>query len=652
MADFGRRKESPTFGRRGESPPPDPRTKKKASLQAESGNAISPMAERVSAQTAKLNEAVKRSIEAVRRRICPDRARPADEYDEPRSEIAALLASCRRIFWGLAAFSGLSNLLMLTGSFFMLQVYDRVLPGRSVPTLLALLVLAIVLYMFQGGLDLVRGRISVRIGRHLDEQLGVRVFDAVVRLPLKTRGDGDGLQPLRDLDQVRSFLSSGGPTALFDLPWMPIYLGVCFLFHFWIGVTALVGAVVLVAITVLTELRTRGPAKAFSRLAVSRTALAAEGRRNAEVLQAMGMRRQAALRWQEINSKYLAAHERASDVASGLGGASKVFRSILQSAVLAVGAYLVINQESTAGIIIAGSILTARALAPVEIVIANWKGFVSARQSGRRLDQLLKLLPKEEEPLALPAPTEGLSIKQLGVAAPDSGRQILADVSLELRGGQAVGIIGPSGSGKSTLARALVGVWPCLRGRITLDNAALDQWSPEALGKHIGYLPQDVELFDGSIARNIARFDPQAKPDAVLDAARTAGVHDMILGFPEAYGTKVGEGGVTLSAGQRQRIGLARALYGEPFLVVLDEPSSNLDAEGEDALTEAIVNVRKRGGIIVVVAHRPKALEGVDHVLVIGEGRMQSFGPKEEVLRKVLRKPVSLNVVAENQGVA
>ncbi|WP_165637080.1 type I secretion system permease/ATPase [Bradyrhizobium shewense] len=564
--------------------------------------------------------------------------------------MSAFLRSCRRIFWALAAFSGMSNLLMLTGSFFMLQVYDRVLPGRSIPTLIALMVLATVLYVFQGGLDFVRSRISARVGRYLDERLGVRIFDALVRLPLKTRADGDGLQPVRDLDQVRSFLSSGGPTALFDLPWMPIYLGVCFLFHFWIGVTALAGALVLVGITMLAETRTRGPAKASSRLAVSRAALALEGRRNAEVLQAMGMRQQAALRWRDVNAKYLAAHEQASDVANGLGGVSKLFRAILQSLVLAVGAVLVINQESTAGIIIAGSILTARALAPVEMAIANWKGFVAARQSGQRLDALLKLLPGEEERLALPPPTEALTVEQLYIGAPNSERPTVNEVSFQLRRGQAVGIIGPSGSGKSTLARALVGVWPSIRGRIRLDNAALDHWSSDALGKHIGYLPQDVELFDGSVAMNIARFDPQATAAAVLEAAHAAGAHDLILSFPEGYGTKIGEGGLALSAGQRQRIGLARAFYGKPFLVVLDEPSSNLDAEGEEALTEAILNVRRRGGIVVVVAHRPKALEAVDHVLCLGEGRVQSFGKREEVLRKVLRNPVPLKVVAEAQG--
>ena len=361
----------------------------------------------------------------------------------------------------------------------------------------------------------------------------------------------------------------------------------------------------------------------------------------------MGMRRQAALRWREANQKYLAAHEAASDVASSLGGMSKAFRAILQSLVLAVGAYLVINQESTAGIIIAGSILTARALAPVELAIANWKGFVGARQSGHRLDQLLKLLPKEEEPLSLPPPTEALVVDQIQVTAPGSEKLILNDVLFKLRSGEGLGIIGPSGSGKSSLARALVGVWPQLRGRIKLDNASLEQWSSEALGRHIGYLPQDVELFNGSIAVNIARFDPAATPAAVLEAA---GAHDLILSFADGYGMKVGEGGMALSAGQRQRIGLARAFYGNPFLVVLDEPSSNLDSDSEDALTEAILSVRRRGGIVVVIAHRPKALDGVDRVLVLAEGKVQSFGPKEDVFRKVLRTPAPLKVVAEKQG--
>jgi ATP-binding cassette subfamily C protein len=583
---------------------------------------------------------LRESLERIRPFFFSRRSgRSVVRYNEDRSEISNFLASVRHAFWGLAVFSGLSNVLMLTGSFFMLQVYDRVLPSRSIPTLLGLLGLAIILYIFQGALDLVRTRLSGRVGRHLEETLGTRMYDAVVRMPLKTRGDGDGMQPMRDMDQVRTFLASGGPTALFDLPWMPLYVGICFYFHFWIGVVTLVGACVLVFFTILTEARTRGATKASAKFAMSRNALAVEGRRNAEVLRAMGMGRRAADRWNEANRHYMAANEAANDVASGLGGVSKVFRMILQSGVLAVGAYLVIHQEATAGIIIAASILTARALAPLELAIANWKGFTAARQAARRLDQLLILLPKEDEPMELPPPAQSLSVDRIHVVPPGAERPVLQNVSFGLSGGQGLGIIGPSGSGKSSLARALVGVWPHLNGKIRIDSAALDQWSSEALGRHIGYLPQDVELFDGSIAVNIARFDPDATPAAVLEAARAAGAHELILSFPEGYGTRIGESGMSLSAGQRQRIALARAFYGNPFLVVLDEPSSNLDSEGEAALTKAILSVRNRGGIVIVVTHRPKSLDGVDHVLVIADGTSQAFGRKDDVLKRVLHNP-------------
>ncbi|ABE63772.1 Type I secretion system ATPase, PrtD [Nitrobacter hamburgensis X14] len=598
----------------------------------------------------RFRDSVRGAVERIRPLVFSSRRRrPLAAYTGQKSEVGDFLSSCRQAFWGLAVFSGLSNILMLTGSFFMLEVYDRVLPSRSVSTLIALLLLATILYAFQGALDLVRTRISGRIGRYLEETLGSRVYDAIVRLPLKTRGDGDGLQPLRDIDQVRGFLSSGGPTALFDIPWMPLYLGICFYFHFWIGVVALIGACVLVVFTVLTEIRTKGATKASAGFATSRNALASEGRRNAEVLRAMGMRHRAAERWHQVNMNYMAANEAASDAGSALGGMSKVFRMILQSGVLAVGAFLVIHQEATAGIIIASSILTARALAPVEMAIANWKGFTSARQAGRRLDQLLTLLPKEQEPMELPAPERSLSVDRIHVVPPSAERPVLYDVSFALSSGQGLGIIGPSGSGKSSLARALVGVWPQSHGKIRIDNAALDQWSPEALGQHLGYLPQGVELFDGSIAANIARFDPKATAAAVLGAARAAGVHELILSFPDGYGTRIGEGGTALSAGQRQRIALARAFYGDPFLVVLDEPSSNLDSEGEAALTEAILNVRRRGGIVIVVTHRLKSLDGVDHVLVIADSTVKAFGERDEVLNKVLRnsEPVPMRTVAE-----
>jgi ATP-binding cassette subfamily C protein len=600
--------------------------------------------------TFRARQRLKQFLDAGRPIFFSKMKRPVDIPGEARSEVAAFLASCRRVFWGMAAFSGLSNILMLTSSFFMLQVYDRVLPSRSVPTLVGLIFLATALYIAQGVLDLIRSRISVRIGRHFDETLSLRIFDALARLPLKARGDGDGLQPLRDLDQVRAFLSSGGPSAIFDLPWMPLYLGISFLFHFWIGTTALIGVVILIAITLLTELRTKTPAKAFAGFAMARNALALEGRRNAEVLHAMGMRRQAAARWGDANRKYLTAHESANDVATGLGGISKVFRMVLQSTVLGVGAYLVIHQEATAGIIIASSILTARALAPVDMAIANWKGLVAARQSAHRLNQLLTILPAEEERLALPPPKHSLTVDRLHVLAPGSEKRVINDVSFALKSGQGLGIIGPSGSGKSSLARALVGVWTKVHGHVRLDNAPLEQWESGALGQHIGYLPQDVELFEGNVLANISRFYPNATANAVLEAARAADVHDLILSFPDGYSTRIGEGGMALSAGQRQRIGLARALYGNPFLVVLDEPSSNLDAEGEGALTQAILNVRHRGGIAVVVAHRPKALDALDHVLAMAEGKALCFGPRDQVLKKILRNPAHLMAVDSQAG--
>jgi ATP-binding cassette subfamily C protein len=374
-------------------------------------------------------------------------------------------------------------------------------------------------------------------------------------------------------------------------------------------------------------------------MGMERNALAEAGRRNAEVLRAMGMGARTAGLWGEANGRYMASQRRASDIAGGLGSASKVLRMLLQSTVLGTGAYLVIRSEATAGIIIASSILTSRALAPVELAIANWKGFMAARQSWRRLSELLTLLPSRAAPMALPRPTKSLSVDNASVAPPEQRRIVVQDVSFELKSGQGLGIIGPSASGKSSLARLLVGVWQPARGRIRLDGSALPHWSPEALGSHVGYLPQDVELFAGSIAQNIARLDPSPDPAAVIAAAKAAGVHELIARLPEGYDTQIGEAGAALSAGQRQRIALARALYGDPFLVVLDEPNSNLDAEGEEALTRAILGVRSRGAIAVVVAHRPSALAAVDTVLFMSEGRQQAFGPKDEVLKKVLRRP-------------
>jgi PrtD family type I secretion system ABC transporter len=561
--------------------------------------------------------------------LSPMRQTPAS------SELAAALGACRRAFLAIALFSGMSNLLMLTGALFMLEIYDRVLPSRSVPTLVALLILAAGLYAAQGIIDMIRSRILVRIGLSLDEAMSLRVYDAIVRLPLKVGGKGDGTQPIRDLDMVRGFLSGSGPTAFFDLPWMPVYLAICFLFHTYIGLTALAGAIILVTLTVVTELKTRRPTRSATQFAVARNALLEASRRNAEAITAMGMVGRISKRWNDLNRNYVASSGRASDVGGGLGAMSKVLRLLLQSAILAVGAWLVINQQSTPGIIIAGSILGARALAPVDLAIANWRGFIGARQSWQRLSRLLGHLPPKAEPMALKPPARTLVVQNAAVTPPGQQKIVCQDVNFTLTAGKALGVIGPTASGKSSLARMLVGVWTPVRGTVRLDGATIDQWSPEALGRHIGYVPQDVELFNGTVAQNISRFDEPPDPDAVIAAAQAAGVHDLIINLPDGYETNVGEHGSALSAGQAQRVALARALYRDPFLVVLDEPNSNLDAEGDEALTRAILGVRARGGITVVVAHRPSAIAGVDYILVMAKGRQQQFGPKEEILTRV-----------------
>src|SRR5579872_1371909 len=409
-----------------------------------------------------------------------------------RSELGEALRACRNAFIGVGVMSCVINLLYLTGSLFMLEVYDRVLPSRSVPTLVGLIILAGGLYVAQGILDLIRGRILARIGISLDEALNARVFDTIVRLPLMVGGRNEGLQPLRDLDNVRSFLGGLGPGAFFDLPWLPFYLAICFAFHVMIGLTALVGAIILVALTLTTEFLSRAPARQALGLAARRNDLAAASRRNAEVLVAMGMSGRLGRRWSEANQNYLDGNQLASDVSGGLGSIAKVLRMMLQSAVLAVGAYLVIHQEATAGIIIAGSILSARALAPVDLAIAHWKSFIAARQSWHRLNKLLDTIPARPTPTLLQAPSSRVSVEAISIVPPGDQRLIVQDVTFTLSAGNGLGIIGPSGSGKSSLVRALVGVWQPARGKVRIDGAALDQWSSDVLGRHVGYLPQDV----------------------------------------------------------------------------------------------------------------------------------------------------------------
>jgi PrtD family type I secretion system ABC transporter len=526
----------------------------------------------------------------------------------------------------LLAISAVLNVLYLTGSFFMLEIYDRVLPSKSIPTLVGIAIIAGILFLGQGLLDLVRSRICVRLGDYVDAKLAQRIYGIVVRLPLLVKTNGDSNEPIRDLDQVRSFLASGGPLAFFDLLFMPFYLAICFLFHVWIGVACLAGMALLIALAWLTEVRTKKPVRQSFQLAAPRNALIVAGHRNAEALSAMGMNSAMGSRWEKLNQAWLLNNRRANDASKGIAAITRAIRAAIQSAMLGIGAVLVINGDATAGVIIAASILTARALAPIEMAIGSWKGYNQARQSWARITRLLELVPEQKQSLSLPEPTSSLSVETVSGSVPGSEKLVVQDVSFALQAGQAIAIIGPSASGKSSLARFLVGVWRPLRGKVRLDNAALDQLPA---GAHVGYLPQDVGLFAGTIAENISRFSADSDSVQIVRAAKAAGVHDMILRLPNGYETDIGEGGCNLSAGQRQRIGLARALYGEPFLVVLDEPNSNLDSEGEKTLTQAILDVRSRGGIAVVVTHRPSTLAAVTHVLVLQNGRVAGLKTRQ-----------------------
>lgn len=541
----------------------------------------------------------------------------------------------------VAALSAATNLLMLTGPLFMMQVYDRVLTSRSIPTLVALSTLAIGLYVFLGVLELVRSRILTQIGQRIEEQLSRPTFDTVMMLPLRMSKKEAISQPVRDLEQLRQFMSGPGPVAICDLPWLPLYLAILFLFHSYLGWLAVAGAAILVALTLSSEALLRDPMRRLAMLAGVRSDYIEAGRRNAEALHAMGMRASYSARWQETNAEYVDEQRRTSDATSTFSTASKIFRLALQSAVLALGAWLAIYQLASPGAMIASSILTSRALAPIEQVIGQWRGFVNARQARNRLARLLDQFRGDDSRMPLPRPQHSLAVSGLTVVAPGSQSLIVKDVTFGVRAGQGVGIIGPSGSGKSTLARALVGIWPPARGTIRLDGAEIDHWDSEALGPSIGYLPQGVELFDGTVAENISRFSAGAKPDAIIEAAKLAGVHDLILSFADGYDSRIGAAGAILSAGQRQRIGLARALYGKPFLVVLDEPNASLDAEGETALINAIISIRQSGSVVIIIAHRPNVLAAVDHVLVLAQGGVVTFGPRDEVLRKTTVRAVA-----------
>ena len=547
----------------------------------------------------------------------------------------ALRESARRMI-GVAVFSGVINILMLSGSLYMLQVYDRVIPSRNIATLLGLSLMVLFAYLVQGYFDAMRARMLCRIATLFDGALQGSIHTALATLPLRGVKPVLMQQPLRDLDQVRGFMSGMGPTAFLDMPWIPVFLIGLFLFHPAIGFTALAGTAAIIAMTLLTERISRGAAKAAMDMSAQRQVLADATQRNAEIIRALGMTDRLTARWSQANERYLQENIRATDVYANLGSGAKVLRYILQSGMLGIGAYLVVADKASGGIMIASSIMMGRALAPVEIALGGWKQLVAARQGLTRLRDICKATaPPAAPPVVLPRPCRELSVQDLAVAAPGSDTTIVSNISFSLKAGAGLALLGASASGKTSLSKALVGIWPAQHGVVRLDGAALDQWRNEDLGRHIGYLPQDVGLFDGTIADNIGRFDEQATSDAILKAARIAGVHDIILRLPEGYATRIGAGGMSLSAGQRQRVGLARAVFGDPFLLVLDEPNANLDAEGENALTRAIGILRQNKCIVIVISHRPSALSALDMTMVLYEGKMIAFGPCEEVFARV-----------------
>jgi ATP-binding cassette subfamily C protein len=538
---------------------------------------------------------------------------------------------------GVFVFSGIINILMLTGSFFMMQVYDRVLPSRSIPTLVGLAILTLGLFAMQAFFESIRGRILTRCGSMVEERLGPLVLNAVLQLPLRMRSPSRIGEPMRDLEYVRTFMASSGPTALADLPWLPVYLLLATLLHPALGLFILIGAIAVGALSVYTELQTRDLTRDVLGLTTRRSQLADQCMRNAEVVRALGLTGRLSDRWVKLSQRGIEANEQANDKISNIGAASRGLRYALQSMVLGLGAYLVINQQATPGTIIASSIIAGRALAPVDQLIANWRSMSTARLAVKRLSLLLEGIPKTEDRISLPAPVAVLDVSQLTVVPPGSQSPVLVDLSFRLKAGEGLGVIGLNGAGKSSLARALVGIWSPVKGGVRLDGSSLDQWNSDDLGRHIGYLPQSTELFEGTIKENIGRHDPNVRDEDIISAAKIAGCHEMILSLPDGYETVVGDAGTTLSVGQRQRIALARAMFGNPFLVVLDEPNAALDAQGEGALNQAIQSVRSRGGIVVVIAHRASAISALDKLLVLADGKISTIGPKEEVLRSMAR---------------
>ncbi|MBV2358948.1 type I secretion system permease/ATPase [Thalassococcus sp. CAU 1522] len=571
-------------------------------------------------------------------------------WETGRAELRAVRRQSRPYYWFVALFSLFVNLLMLTGPLYMLQVYDRVLGSRSEATLIALSVLVVFLYGMMGLLDFVRGRVMNRVAARFQAALDLRVFDAVLRRSA-VKNDEVAQTGLRDLESVQRMMSSPVLMAFFDIPWTPVFLIAIAIFHPWLGYLALAGGLVLIVITIANQMVTRNPTLKSNQMMMEAERRADQIRGEAEMVQALGMRGAAFRRWFQARGESLRGQIGSTDLTGGFTTLTKTFRLLLQSAMLGLGAYLVLQNELTPGAMIAGSILMGRALAPIELAIGQWALVERARKGWTNLAQLLTELPPETPRTALPRPQARIDVTQLTMVPPGEQQAALRLVSFTIMPGQAIGVIGPSGAGKSTLARALTGVWRPAGGKITLDGASLDQYRPDVLGQLIGYLPQRVALFDGTIAENIARLADDPDPEKIVEAARRADAHEMILKLPQGYDTRVTAAGGRLSGGQIQRIGLARALFGDPVVLVLDEPNSNLDNDGSNAVNRAIRAFKADGKSVLIMAHRPAAIQECDQLLVLENGARVAFGPKDEVLRAMVQNHQEIQQSAGPGGV-
>ena len=557
-----------------------------------------------------------------------------DQAKSPAGTVEQGIAAIRPAMTAVMVFSLFCNLLLFVSPIYMLQIYDRVVTSRNEATLVTLTVLAAFLLAVYATLEALRSRVLVRAGLLFDRCLAIPVYGAVHRSTLNQPGAGHA-QALRDIDVLRDFLTGPGLLALCDAPWFPLFVAGAFLLHPLYGWLALGGAVVITALTVVNEFATRGQLRAAARAGAAAAQNAQATLRNSEVVRAMGMLAGVRRLWERHHGEQLHAQARASDRAGVLVAATRFSRMFLQTAVLGAGAYLAIHREVSPGSIVAASILVGRALQPVELVVVHWKGFVAARGSLSRIRATFAAAGAEDEArMPLPRPEGAVLFDAVAAVAPGQTRRILDEVSFTLPAGELLAVVGPSAAGKSTLARLLVGVWPAASGTVRLDGHDLRHFQPEELGRHIGYLPQDVELFDGTVAQNIARFE-EIDTQAVIAAARAGGCHDMIQHLPNGYDSRIGEGGRLLSGGQRQRIGLARALYGRPALVVLDEPNANLDAGGEDSLVEALAALRAARTTTVVISHKLNLLAVADRVLLLRDGTVEGFGSRDDMLKRL-----------------